>query len=267
MGIRAFFDKVNKTLDRWAQEAEEEYQNNLAIASDKFLNGYGENFHCRDSQYVRFKRACTKYEVGSIVSLNKRKLCCEFKSSTKYDVIYRTTLDSCTCPDFSEYNKPCKHMYKLALELGVISPDWDISGIPCELRSTIDSLFYSDLRSFLNFLAHNLAYGLFETSKNKVPKALIEAQLVIEAHTPYDYTQILDKNYSKNDIFTELTLAKNSYIPKSSSTKREMIQWIVNNDEKLLNKLCKKHYFVSFSQEVSACRSYILREYKSYLFE
>ena len=39
---------------------------------------------------------------------------------------YRTTLESCTCPDFKERKLPCKHMYRLASELGLIElPDPD----------------------------------------------------------------------------------------------------------------------------------------------
>lgn len=33
---------------------------------------------------------------------------------------YRTTLISCTCPDFKERKLPCKHMYKLAQSLELI---------------------------------------------------------------------------------------------------------------------------------------------------
>lgn len=41
-----------------------------------------------------------------------------FKGSSKE--CYSTTLNSCTCRDFIVRNQPCKHIYKLALELGVI---------------------------------------------------------------------------------------------------------------------------------------------------
>ena len=34
---------------------------------------------------------------------------------------YLTTLDSCTCGDFSRRQLPCKHMYRLAIELGLLS--------------------------------------------------------------------------------------------------------------------------------------------------
>lgn len=32
---------------------------------------------------------------------------------------YVVTLEECTCPDFEKRGKPCKHMYRLAHELGV----------------------------------------------------------------------------------------------------------------------------------------------------
>lgn len=34
---------------------------------------------------------------------------------------YTTTLDQCSCPDFSKSQKPCKHMYFLAYKLGVFN--------------------------------------------------------------------------------------------------------------------------------------------------
>lgn len=36
---------------------------------------------------------------------------------------YETTLSDCTCPDFAIRKKPCKHMYRLANELGVFLLD------------------------------------------------------------------------------------------------------------------------------------------------
>ena len=34
--------------------------------------------------------------------------------------VYQTTLESCTCADFSRRRLPCKHVYRLAIELGVM---------------------------------------------------------------------------------------------------------------------------------------------------
>lgn len=35
--------------------------------------------------------------------------------------VYHTTLNDCTCPDFQRRHQPCKHMYRIALELGLLS--------------------------------------------------------------------------------------------------------------------------------------------------
>lgn len=41
-------------------------------------------------------------------------------SSTTLQPFYETHLDSCTCNDFLERQKPCKHIYRLTVELGLI---------------------------------------------------------------------------------------------------------------------------------------------------
>lgn len=35
---------------------------------------------------------------------------------------YEVTLNDCSCSDFAYYSRPCKHMYRLAEELGLIDP-------------------------------------------------------------------------------------------------------------------------------------------------
>ena len=35
-------------------------------------------------------------------------------------IVYHTTLNTCTCPDFQFRHQPCKHMYKIALEFGLL---------------------------------------------------------------------------------------------------------------------------------------------------
>lgn len=47
---------------------------------------------------------------------------CSIQSSGK---TYSTSLQSCTCEDFAFRKKPCKHMYQLALSIGLCSPRAD----------------------------------------------------------------------------------------------------------------------------------------------
>lgn len=51
--------------------------------------------------------------------IDKENKCGKFSSTTLVPY-YETHLDSCTCNDFMERQKPCKHIYRLAVELGLI---------------------------------------------------------------------------------------------------------------------------------------------------
>ncbi|MBQ2795051.1 MAG: SWIM zinc finger family protein [Oscillospiraceae bacterium] len=63
---------------------------------------------------------------------------CAVKIKSK-DNVYLTTLNSCTCIDFKRTQKPCKHMYFLALHLGALS-SIDVDSIRNEISSLQDEL-------------------------------------------------------------------------------------------------------------------------------
>ena len=47
----------------------------------------------------------------------------DFDAQTGSIKDYEVSLESCTCPDFQRRQRPCKHMYRLAMELGIFTPD------------------------------------------------------------------------------------------------------------------------------------------------
>lgn len=56
--------------------------------------------------------------------------------------VYHVSLSSCTCPDFLSRKRPCKHMYRLALELGALL-GWDTAPLKStvvQLTAQIDAL-------------------------------------------------------------------------------------------------------------------------------
>ena len=55
------------------------------------------------------------------VSVNVEDGTARFKSKRREYVV---SLDSCTCADFAMRGLPCKHMYRLALELGLVSGEY-----------------------------------------------------------------------------------------------------------------------------------------------
>lgn len=74
------------------------------------------SIHCDKSQTDRQGRAMT---YPFTFSVDKKTKTARF-SSTSILPYYDTTLSSCTCADFEERKLPCKHIYRLAKELGVI---------------------------------------------------------------------------------------------------------------------------------------------------
>lgn len=58
-----------------------------------------------------------------IISINRKKGWAKFISSEE-DKVYYTTLKECTCHDYLKRMKPCKHIYCLALELGIVHNDY-----------------------------------------------------------------------------------------------------------------------------------------------
>lgn len=63
-------------------------------------------------QYDRYHRAVD----CRIISIDYNKNSAIFKGTSEPQ--YKVTLDSCTCMDFQRRHRPCKHMYRLAHELG-----------------------------------------------------------------------------------------------------------------------------------------------------
>lgn len=74
------------------------------------------SIHEDPAQISRQGRSMT-YPFGFVIDFPSRTG--RFSSTTDLPY-YDTTLSSCTCYDFQRRHLPCKHIYRLAVELGVI---------------------------------------------------------------------------------------------------------------------------------------------------
>lgn len=72
------------------------------------------SIHGSDGQDLRFDRA--QFQNLVIQSYDASTGVAEILGSR--GILYKTTLDSCTCDDFQRRGLPCKHIYKLALSMG-----------------------------------------------------------------------------------------------------------------------------------------------------
>lgn len=66
---------------------------------------------------VKRRLAGEKLKAKDVV-VDRPAQCAEIQGSAS--VPYHAELSGCTCPDFAVNKKPCKHMYRLALDLGLI---------------------------------------------------------------------------------------------------------------------------------------------------
>lgn len=82
--------------------------------------------HYEPDQLRRIERA-REIKAEDIIEIDREKLCGVFYGSLKprsrERYIYYPTIDSCTCGDFVNRRYPCKHMYRLATECGLLPDD------------------------------------------------------------------------------------------------------------------------------------------------
>lgn len=89
------------------------------IGRCKFLKDWtdwDDSVHADEAQIVRQGKAMT-YPFDFVADREKQRA---WFSSTTLMPYYDTHLDRCDCGDFQERGLPCKHIYRLAVELGVI---------------------------------------------------------------------------------------------------------------------------------------------------
>lgn len=185
----------------------------------------------------RINRA--KYETFSFKNLNTENKSADILNQEKTKV-YHTTLTSCTCPDFKERNVPCKHMYRLANELGyfslykeeereLIEKLWSIKDNH-KLLTTLVDVFYR-IRD-----KKDKYYVKTSPSLNK----LAEFNLIKFKEIPEQ--ELVNIKYNTNEL-KGILHDKNF---KKSITKKELIELFLS-DKKLIKKLPKNMVHVTLT--------------------
>ena len=83
------------------------------------FNDIDDTIHNTAEQIKRFEKAADKNLT--LLNVNPISQTAQFVGSE--GDIYKTSLLGCTCIDYSMRKLPCKHMYRLAIECGLINPD------------------------------------------------------------------------------------------------------------------------------------------------
>jgi hypothetical protein len=86
------------------------------IIDENLLSYWGEDAFTEPSQLKRLNSA--KSAKLTPVEIDTENICCIFQGSAKKP--YQTTIDSCECRDWFVHHRPCKHMYRTAIEFKYI---------------------------------------------------------------------------------------------------------------------------------------------------
>jgi len=258
--LKNLYVKLMEWLDEIEQKQEQKKQQKKEEAYDIFINGWGMEIRCQDEQIRRFKRAVFLNEVSAHGYLDYYNLNTVFRSTKNKNQKYHTTLKNCSCPDFQERHLPCKHMYKLAYLLGIINETWDLSGVPSDVSSRIEALPPYSFKLFMNIISEHVKSNYpFRVKNNRNLTPVFESNLLIKMD--FDYTVLYQ--YSKNDLIAAVATSGCDFKITSSTKKDELINYILNSDNKKLIKFKNSYINVHFPEDIVPITYYINREFNS----
>lgn len=186
---------------------------------------------------------------------------------------YTTTLDGCPC---GSNPKPCKHMYRLAMELGIMSADLSSSPTEAENRYAANESDQVSLREAVSALenldepAQLFLMKVFPPIGN-IETASVRVQPPEEAHnillfpylsfSPVPVADIMD-SMRKKDITA--ILDRLNIHPESNLKKADLIPWCVQNIPTLSDELPKEYIIAclpSFRKAIKKVYTYLRRKF------
>lgn len=93
-------------------------------------------------------------------------------------------------------------------------------------------------------MLHGVGNYAFDTKRDKEVEELVKLGYFNDRT---DRRTTIDKNYSRDNLFKELSKRQYDIQPKSNTTKKEMLDWILENAEPLADKLARKYITISYS--------------------
>lgn len=196
-------------------------------AGQTFANWPAEAHETKDQQ-TRLKSAkASKTTPQSIDRENKTGI---FPGSGASP--YVTTLESCTCPDFSRRHLPCKHMYRLAIELGELNERAE-TGINKNLQISLEDAvaelenLSEQCQMILMPCLWNDGGALHICEQSEETEALRSCRLVVIKELTDAAEDILSSNYRGKDI-AEICERHGIKAPEHMS-KRRLIEWSIEN--------------------------------------
>lgn len=97
-------------------------------------------------------------------------------------------------------------------------------------------------------MLHGDCATYFDEKQSNEIKLLIENGFLEDLTNKKD---ILEKHYSKDNLFKELSKRQYDFQPNSNTTKKEMVDWILENSDTLTDRLAGKYVTIAYSEKIN----------------
>lgn len=220
------------------------------------------NIEGQEPRLQRAKKAdCTP------VSVDKDKGEAVFCGSHGY---YKTNLHECMCRDFTVRHAPCKHIYRLAIELGILDEEVSI-GVPKQkiksisLKETVSKIeeISIDAQIILkNFLLEYIfhKHSDFALPDNDLTKELFNSGIII----PSDNDKALLEHFSRNEL-NSLLVSNGITNFKKNLKLTVLINWCLENIKPQIKCICSMLISCTLSPEykknIKKVYTYLMRKF------
>lgn len=181
-------------------------------------------------------------------------------------VRYETSLTECECFDFQQNTLPCKHIYRLALELGIIEGEYQ-----SDLPKVIDQLNYEKALELIESTAEEsqqivrdfLYQHLYQIRENygflksDYITELVEKEILIIVD---DLVALFDA-YGRNEI-NSLVAPFNVTGFKKNLKKDVLVEWIITNSPNIIPEITKDSISVTIHPQLTKAKRKIYSHLK-----
>ena len=185
---------------------------------------WDEHIHQLPEQQDRIIRARSATTTPD--SVDKESKTAVFKAGK-----YQVTLDSCTCVDFSRTRRPCKHIYRLAMELGLLEDNTCQTGEKYDDKSDLLQSYEGldlETKKLLKPIFYQLLYSrsVVFLERGSLSDLLVHTGLFIETDSLSAVSQL--PAIELKVLFEKM---KFNNAPKLTSQAKTFIKWAENNQD------------------------------------
>lgn len=181
---------------------------------------------------------------------------------------YETFLDTCPCGDFHRAHLPCKHIYRLAMELGILgNSDMQTDSLCIATpRNDIQESSFEELISILESGGPSIieAYANYQFKRGTrfvVDTSVPEHQFLLD-HAFWEIceepTSLFFQKLNKKDTLN--ALLSNGITPPKGISASSLVEWTLSNHKTEINTLFPNRRECTFS------RKYDIYHHKLYLY-